>query len=326
MSERNLHLDYVKGVLVIAMVIYHTMNYFSTVQTSDYEYIRFITGSFIFISGYIISTIYENKYQVNKNIVCKRLIIRGFKLLIIFTALNLLINSLGITNYKNVQHGIEQYLNDLSTIYISGNSKLTAFPILVPIAYLLIISPIYFVFHKLRKPLMVVTIIIAFCCRYFSVDCYNLSLGIIGLFGFFVGMLINKERLCFIKNRLIIFCSLCIIIGTMPLSSRNILTYSISILILLNLIYDFSRTVNLSKPINKIIILFGQYSLVCYIMQIVFLCGLFKVLLKQRWGLGYETISIFLVTNIFLLGLCIFLNFIRNRYKLIDKSYKLIFS
>ena len=51
--SRNAPLDFVKGLLVIAMVVYHEMNYFSTAGPEGFGHVRFVTGSFIFISGYI---------------------------------------------------------------------------------------------------------------------------------------------------------------------------------------------------------------------------------------------------------------------------------
>lgn len=65
-SDRDVSLDFVKGILVIVMVIYHVMNYFSTAGPDSFGYVRFVTGSFIFVSGYIISTFYERKYRINR--------------------------------------------------------------------------------------------------------------------------------------------------------------------------------------------------------------------------------------------------------------------
>lgn len=325
-SNRDLHLDFVKGFLVITMVIYHTMNYFSTANPEEYGYIRFVTGSFIFISGYMVSTFYEKKYRKDKIRICKRLIGRGLKLLIIFTTLNLFVSLTGVEGYKKVQFSAQQYFDNLGAIYIWGNSRLAIFQILVPISYLLIISPVYFILYGIRKPLITAILFLVFSFSFLGLESYILYVGIIGLVGLSVGMLVNIERLYGIKNRLIILFCLFICFTIMGYLDRNVLTYSIGILVVLKLIYDFAKTLSVRKQINQIVILFGQYSLVCYIMQIIFLHGLFRLLSNGRWGLGYETISIFVVTNIFLLGLCISLRWCRGRYKLIDQLYKVMFS
>jgi len=326
MSDRDLHLDFVKGVLVVVMVIYHTMNYFFTSSPEDFAYIRFVTGSFIFISGYIISAVYMKKYRMDKNRICLRLIVRGLKLFIMFTVLNLSINLLAIENYKGVQFGLQNYLNNIGQIYISGNSRSVAFQILVPISYLLIVSTAYIIFYGFKKTTIALTLILTFLYTFLNIDSYNLYLVLIGLVGLSVGLLFNIERAYSIKSKFIIFCCLSICLGIMGYLDRNIFLYSLGIIIVLKLIYDFSKTVNLKKQIFQLIILLGQYSLVSYIIQIVFLHLLSMLLLKERWELGYEIVSIFLVTNIFLLGICTSLRFLRYRYRLIDNSYKFFFA
>ena len=43
-GDRDLNLDFVKGVLVVVMVVYHAMNYFADVDPDYYGYIRFINA------------------------------------------------------------------------------------------------------------------------------------------------------------------------------------------------------------------------------------------------------------------------------------------
>ena len=49
--------DFVKGVLVLLMVLYHWMNYFVSVEANLYRYFRFLTPSFILISGVLVSSV-----------------------------------------------------------------------------------------------------------------------------------------------------------------------------------------------------------------------------------------------------------------------------
>jgi hypothetical protein len=325
-SQRDLPLDFVKGFLVIVMVIYHTMNYFTNASSEVYGYVRFVTGSFVLISGYIVTAFYGQKYGPDKLQASKRLVVRGMKLLTIFTSMNLIICLLGIQNHRNSQYDTFIYLSSLSDIYISGNSKLTAFQILVPISYLLIVSPVYILLDRIRKVLLGTTLLLPLFYILLKIDSYNLYLGIVGLMGASAGMLVNMDTLYSVRNKSIIVVCFITVISLFRYFDRNILTYSAGILILMKLTYDFAKRVNLSKWHYQLIILLGQYSLVCYIMQILFLHGLFKVLSKPWWGLWYETITIFLVTTIFLSGLCNLLRFLRNQYRFCNKSYQFIFS
>jgi peptidoglycan/LPS O-acetylase OafA/YrhL len=325
MSQRDLQLDFVKGFLVVAMVIYHTMNYFSSAGPEVFGYVRFVTGSFVLISGYIVTAFYTKKYRIDKTRASKRLVVRGLKLLTIFTSMNLIISLLGIQSHRNTQFDAHGYLSNLSAIYISGNSELTAFQILLPIAYVLIFSPLYILFANVKKTLITMTLILPFCYIFFNMNSYNLYLGILGLIGVSIGLLLDTDRLFCINNRLIIVCCFIIAITLMQYLDRNVLTYTIGILIILKLTYDFAGAANLVNWPYNVVILLGKYSLVCYIMQIIILHGWFLMSSRQKWGFGYKTISICLVTNILLFGLCSLLSFLRNRYTLFDRAYRIVF-
>lgn len=323
---RDIPLDFVKGILVIVMVIYHIMNYFSTASPDDFGYVRFVSGSFIFISGYIVSTFYEKRYKIDRYGISGRLLVRGVKLLTIFTALNLIINLTGFGNPHKAPLGLQQFLSHLSAIYASGSGKFAAFQILLPISYLLMVSPAFLFFNGSKKPLIITTVMIAFSLSFLNIESDNLGLGIVGLLGLSVGMAINGlGHPLFIRSKVIIFFCLLICISLIGYLGRNIMTYSLSILIVLKLFYDLATTINMNRRISQVIILFGKYTLLCYIMQIIFLQGMSWMLSRQRWGLGYETISIFIVTNLYLLCLCSSLSVLRERYEPMDKAYRFVF-
>jgi len=324
--NRELPLDSVKGILVVVMAIYHIMNYFSNATPEDYACIRFVSGSFIFISGYIIAVFYEKRYQHDRPGISKRLLIRGIKLLLIFTALNVAINLTGVGNPNKTLIGIEQYVSNLTDIYVLGSPRAAAFQILLPISYLLMIAPVCLFFSKYKIAITASVTVLAIQVMLFDISTVNIELGIVGLIGFCAGIVNNNlKSTFFFKNRLILLFLLILTILMTKYFNLNVLTYSIGIMIIIKIFYDLSKTFDLKNPINQMLILFGQYTLICYIMQIIFLQGLFRILSNQRWSLGYQTISIFLVTNIFLLGLCLSLSFFRDRYKLINKLYKLVF-
>src|SRR3984957_1256663 len=81
-------LDFTKGALVLIMVLYHWINYFIW-QWPYYEYLRFLTPSFIFITGFMVSHVYLSKYAAADPRLSKRLFTRGLKLMAIFLLLNL---------------------------------------------------------------------------------------------------------------------------------------------------------------------------------------------------------------------------------------------
>ena len=112
----------------------------------------------------------------------------------------------------------------------------------------------------------------------------------------------------------------------MELLDRNLLTYTFGVALVLKLLYDLASTLDMRNRMNQVIIVLGRYSLICYIMQIIFLHALSQWLGKQKWGMGVETITIFILTNVCLWGTCELIIGMRARFPLLDRSYKLIFS
>lgn len=326
-TTRNLTLDFVKGILVIVMVIYHTMNVFSTAGPEAYEYVRFVSGSFVFISGYIISAFYEKKFYADRIVTSKRLAVRGLKLIIVFTLLNILINLTGVGNPSKFQLGLQHYLSNFIAIYGLGDPRYASFQILLPISYLLVISPFFLLFSQFRKLLTLVSLAIAFASSFAGIESINFVFTLIGLIGLFVGMVVNRsERSFYINNRLVIFIVIFACVFIMGYMDRNLMTYSISVMVVTKLFYDLGRNTDLGNRIAQPIIIFGQYSLVCYIAQIIILQGLAGLLSRPKLDFGYEIIFVFLFTNLSLLVLCVFLTFLRFQYRLVDKTYKVIFS
>src|SRR6267154_2261480 len=78
-TNRNPALDFTKGALVLIMVLYHWINYFY--GPHDNRYLRFLTPSFICITGFLISNIYLSKYDISDPRLPKRLFQRGAKIL-----------------------------------------------------------------------------------------------------------------------------------------------------------------------------------------------------------------------------------------------------
>src|SRR5580704_11951643 len=78
-------LDFTKGMLVLIMVLYHWINYF---YPHDNRYLRFLTPSFIFITGFLVSNIYLSKYGASDTRLSRRLAERALKILGVFVVLN----------------------------------------------------------------------------------------------------------------------------------------------------------------------------------------------------------------------------------------------
>src|SRR5438552_7470516 len=119
-TQRIPALDFAKGALVLIMVLYHWLNYFVGHRHDFYRYLRFLTPSFIFITGFLISNVSLPRYGADPRF-AKRLALRGLKILGLFTLLNIAIRAsmVGASNGRIVldQLGI----SDLIAIYLIGD-------------------------------------------------------------------------------------------------------------------------------------------------------------------------------------------------------------
>src|SRR5262249_38700960 len=82
--RRIARLDFVKGALVLVMVVYHWINYFIGLEWGGYRYLRFLTPAFIFITGFLVSHVYLARYSPVDPRLHRRLARRGLKLLALF--------------------------------------------------------------------------------------------------------------------------------------------------------------------------------------------------------------------------------------------------
>ena len=149
-SRRLASIDFVKGALVLIMVLYHWINYFIGIQWEGYRYLRFLTPSFIFVTGFLIGHVYLQRYSYTDRRLHARLLWRGLKLLLLFVVLNL-IAEYTVGGRLRLSGAPSSYL--LATaedVFLRGTNR-AAFDILVSIAYSLILAPLFLSVSRLLK-------------------------------------------------------------------------------------------------------------------------------------------------------------------------------
>lgn len=326
MTSRDLSLDFVKGFLVVCMIIYHVISYFTNAGYSGTQYVRFVTGAFIMTSGYIVSVFYRDKFSLDKNNTCVRLFVRGIKLLLIFTVLNLLVNMFNIQSHKHVTYNLGLFIDNLHSIYVSGKSSLAIFQILVPIAYLLIISPVLLVYYEHKSIMIFFILCLLLCYSFFDLNLFNLYGLIIGMAGFAAGATNINLNSYSIKFQSVIIIIFLIMMTLMKYFDRSIISYCIAIIIIMKLSYDFSKNIKQESILHRLMVLLGQYALLGYLLHILFLQFISLLIMRKRFTVGLEVITIFVGTLVFLTVVCLLLDKLRHRFIYIDKSYKFIFS
>ena len=193
-ENRNRSLDFVKGYGVIIMVVHHSIEYFAS-NTYYLRYVRFVTGLFIFTTGFIISNMYYNRLHQKdtKQSTSFKLMKRGVKLLVLFLFTNTLIESL-LHYFLNTPY---IFWNNLFKIFILGDYDLASFALLLPISYLLLFSSILlFSFKHLKTIILTVSTILFIICSTFFLNqttAFNLRFFTIGLVGSVLGF-IDKNK------------------------------------------------------------------------------------------------------------------------------------
>ena len=133
---RDEALDWVKGALVVLMVVYHSLNY-SPYTPVAFDYIAFLPPSFIFVAGFLLTNSYLARYDLKDWRLHQRLVMRGAKLILLFTALNL-----GLYFIALGPAAVGQFAENVQAIYLAADGRVASFSILTSIGYLLLLAPL----------------------------------------------------------------------------------------------------------------------------------------------------------------------------------------
>lgn len=270
-DSRDSALDFTKGVLVLFMVLYHWMNYFVGIDGPVYPYLRFVTASFIFISGLIVANVYPRKYGLSNSKLYIRLLVRGLKILALFTLLNITANMLFSKSYRGAMPGVEAFVSDAAAIYIEGNGRMVL-GILVPISYLLILSTVIFLGMQVTRYALLIICAASFICvsslDYLEMSSQNLSLITIGILGMMLGQY-PLQQISDWAGRSCVLASLYVgyLIAINIWGERYFLE-AIGVCLSVLLIYGAGVRSTRSGPIVSTLVLLGKYSLFAYIAQI----------------------------------------------------------
>jgi peptidoglycan/LPS O-acetylase OafA/YrhL len=332
-SLRNPALDFTKGTLVLTMVLYHWINYFIGPQWGYYYYLRFLTPSFIFITGFMVSNVYLSKYAVADPRLSKRLFIRGLKLLVIFVVLNAtrfaVVPMLGTGTL--VQHPLDP--SNLFAAFVSGNLPVVggkvAFSILVPIGYLLMLSGVLMLAYR-RYPytfhfvfgLLLITILALGLAGVRSPILEHVTIGMFGLLGGFVPIGAIND---FVRHPYALaFAYLCYVVA-INFWGIPFLLLLVGVVLSVMIIYLAGTAGSTSSPIRSRTILLGKYSLFGYISQIAILqilSAIFHRVTLGSTGLVISFVAVFALT----IASVDLVDRARARVMIVNGLYKAIFA
>jgi peptidoglycan/LPS O-acetylase OafA/YrhL len=287
----------------------------------DLKYLEFLPPSFIFITGFLIGKVYLAKYRVGGFAVQRRLIVRGVKLLLIFTALNVGAALLFSKNYNARTLAVGNLLDNAADVYLTGNGRWAIFQVLVPISYLLIIAAGLLKLCQSGK-----WFLRCLCAAVFAV------IGILGRSGVELGTV-----------NLLAFGILGMLFGYIPdrqLADSVHFVYWVA-LVYVGYIYAVSvwgyvywlqvvgvcLSVALLYMVNVLsrrVIWLGQYSLFAYILQIAVLQVLIRVLPRAGIEQGKFVVAMVATSATIVLAVEV-LRFCRSKSRTADFCYRAVF-
>jgi len=326
-AARNSALDFTKGFLVLLMVVYHWFNYFIG-QSGVYKYLRFLTPSFIFIAGFIVSNIYFVKYDINNLRLPARLATRGLKIIAVFVALNAMVSAV-LPTYGTLHLPIRQML----VTYLMGAAlpgvKEAAFPVLVPIGELLLLSAVLVFAYRLSRYVVHVFCALAFAAvillRVSAIENPNADLIAIGLLGMVLGM-VPLPRLMSVVNRPVILTISYVLFDIAVSYWGEIYVLQVlGVCLSIAVIYLIGTSRWAASWLGRIAVLLGKYSLVGYISQIAILQVLRRTVTTNTLGTYRFAIS-FVLAFVLTTWSVMLLSAARRRSGAIDRSYKFIFA
>jgi peptidoglycan/LPS O-acetylase OafA/YrhL len=310
-SQRNPALDFTKGALVLIMVLYHWLNYFVGSQGDIYKYLRFLTPSFIFITGFLVSNVYLSRYGTPDPRLARRLAERSLKVFGVFLALNvlraLLLSAASRTQllaqFASVRSLVDVYV--IGNVFVgAGQAKAVAFFVLVPIAYLLMLSAaLLIVCHYFRYAFY------AACglglagiavLQHYGLQSANLELLTIGLLAVICGYVPIGKINGFVRHPHWLLLAYLGYLGMLNIWNVIYPVQVVGVFLSVMLIYLAGDAKGEPGRARRVVLLLGKYSLFGYIAQIAILQVLHQVLGRSSLGewaiLGVSFVAAFALT------------------------------
>lgn len=328
-SNRNEALDFTKGTLVLFMILYHWINYFVGIGGTAFTYLRFIPPSFVFLAGFMIAHVYPSKYALDSPIIYKRLIVRGLKLLLLFTLLNMGVNLCITSSYKQAMPGMDRFLQEAAQVYIIGNVK-AVFIILVPISYLLLISAFIFVTAGRKQSnlqwLFLCFGMLAIICDFgggWSSHLMLLGIGLLGASSGFTSIEVIEKWIDHPYGLLALNVGY---LGLLTLWGEDSLMQVLGVYFSVAAFYLFGMKRIGGDRVQDTITLLGRYSLFAYLVQIVLLQMLFRSLPYLNLDRMPLLVTSFISAYVSTIVLVKIVHEVRTRSPKMDWVYRVAFS
>ena len=275
-SNRIYALDFTKGVLVLLMVVYHVLNYLEY-GSAPHDYMSFLPASFIMITGFLLTLVDQSREGAQPRSVATRLAARAIKLFVLFTVLNLAARLVWSRNRYGADLNISGFIDDWAAIYLTGAGQGVAFEVLLPISYTLLLA-IGVLRIRAHRPAAVWTLAagVALICA--ALDAWGRSIHTLdlisaGLLGMGLGTLRPGTVDRYTGSWPFPTLMLAAYAGLLALGLDNYVVQMFVTLVWVVALYSLGRIPNPELWWSEQVGLMGRYSLISYIVQILYLQG-----------------------------------------------------
>lgn len=323
--DRDNALDMVKGFCVLAMVLHHAIEHFVE-SPSALRYVRFVSGAFPFLAGFVASHIYSVKYsEPGCNAAMGfRLVFRGLRLLTLCALLNVAINKLFV---MPAHAGTQNLWGFLQNLLFTGDYRTVSFALLIPIGCVLVALGALQLggLFKARVVVAVAAVVFVYCLAvHFQTDTgFYVCYFSYGLLGAATGFLPAQQ----LKN----WCSYKTIASVVYVSSLAAITflhqvvpiYAFSVVATLLMLYFIGSELPPAMWLSRELGIWGRYTLLLYLAQIIFMFAIAPFIRKLQIP-SAEVILTCIITCIVQWALCLTLDKIRGMSKTVNLAYKLV--
>jgi peptidoglycan/LPS O-acetylase OafA/YrhL len=322
-------IDFTKGALVGFMVLYHALNYSTELQLG-FKYVGFLPPSFIFITGFLMAMVYFPRPPERDAATGGRMVVRGLKLLILFTVLNIAGTLVSSRNYNGQPLGLKLFFSHWEDIYFNGAGNMAAFEVLLPIAYLLLLGPLLLLLRRAGRwavPVLAALVIVTLSVLEFEWGIpANAAMMAAGLLGAALGR-IPQTRLRALGR--VWFVPLALYAGLFLLAngsmSESFLLQLAAGVLAIAALYGIGERVRKPEWLMRHISVLGSYSLLAYIVQIGFL----QVLVRRLGRPDPDSVDFLLFFGATLLVTAVaaeLARWVRSRSRIADQAYRLVFA
>lgn len=317
--QRNRVLDFIKGCSVAGMLVHHSLNYFPADRPLKL-YVRFVSGIFLFLAGYLINSVLNERHKNDRVKHAIKMIVRGIKLPAICIILNVIL--IVVISRGNVTgSGMLQVVVKALTV---GLYRGVAFDLLIAIGYTIIIVSIIRLTEKWRIVTWISAFALVICCSVFFPHMsggYNARYVAIGILGAAVGTIHTRLELFLKKKWWIIVASFAAYAVFLPMVRMTYPLYVVVVVVNFLMLYCIGIVAQKLSVVFNEVAFWGQYSLFAYLFQI-FLFQLYRIVLpvgSQNVLVAFLTVSFFTLIGLHVISV------LRKKINAVEKLYAITF-